>query len=342
MTAPRPPSFPPGTPAEVVANAAALYRFERSAVRAVVGPVRSAVRSLVREFTRRWVRRFGSTTRRADPPQMRTYLTELSSTLHVMRPQAGAELARRAASARDLGVRHAITEIPIAVDPDPLTGLMLPVDVRRAIHDLDGEMTAKLARAARAAQQVDGDEYGDVVREVFAPAQQAVTTAERTTTWVTNSAAADGARAVAEEVGAERLWIAERDACPYCLILSGHLSVDGVWDHTETFGVRPLAVWPDPPLRGTPRHPHCRCRTQVWLEGSTGGRSVDFPAALRREAERSILLGWRLPSDSIRFRLATAEWLLDRGTNLPASVQARARTAVRRGQFANRRTRSTR
>lgn len=327
--------------AQILAHAAELYLLEQAAVTAVVGPLRAALRALLATYTRLWIGWFGSTTAPADPLRMSTYLTQLRNDLRTITPTGGEELARYARDAIEMGVRQAVDEIH--VDPIPDLELELPADVQRAIDDLDDTIVAKLAVADRAAERLDTDTFNDVITEVFAPAQQAVTAAERTTTWVANRAANEGVKAVADQLGVERIWIAERDACVHCLGLSGEVSKDGKFDASKTFHTKPLAVWPGPDLTSAPRHPHCRCRTQVWLGSADGVGPVDFPAALRREAERSILTGWRLPTESERARIEAAERLLQRGTKLPKTVQARARTAVKRGRFNQfpRRTRTT-
>jgi hypothetical protein len=101
-----------------------------------------------------------------------------------------------------------------------------------------------------------------------------------------------------------------------------------------TFGKQALVPWPDPEhLDGPELHPHCRCRTTPWLGSAPGYTGPDLPAVLKREAQRSILTGWRMATESERGRLDAAARLLRRGTDLPKSVQARARAAVKRGRF---------
>lgn len=134
-------------------------------------------------------------------------------------------------------------------------------------------------------------------------------------------------------------------------------------------------------LERPPRHSYCRCRVSPWLgHDQAAARAVthdwaqaiedaqakgdqvavdaarkaaaaaadsaafDLPAALRREAERSILRGDALPSESENVRLQAADRLLARigsdknspspsGWRVPASVKARAERAVKRGRF---------
>jgi hypothetical protein len=322
--------------AQVLVHAAELYLLEQAAVAAVAGPVRAAVRSLLGRFSRRWIAMFGSTTTAADPLRLRSYLTDLQGDLKQLpgrlQRSPAQVLLEHALDALDLGVHQAADEVALDVDVESAIDRGLSDDVLAAIGELDDAITAKLDAAARAAERFEDDRFEQVLTQILAPAQQAATTAERTTTWVENKAANDGIASVAGDLLAPLLWVAERDACVHCLGLSGEVSADGAFDGTKTFGKKPLAVWPGPDLTGPPRHPNCRCRVQPWL--GTEATEVDFPAALKREAARSILTGWRLPSESEHVRLDAAERLLQRGTTLPASVQARARAAVKRRRFA--------
>ncbi|MFB9924867.1 hypothetical protein ACFORO_25865 [Amycolatopsis halotolerans] len=134
-------------------------------------------------------------------------------------------------------------------------------------------------------------------------------------------------------------------------------------------------------LERPPRHPYCRCRVSPWLGHDEAGAlsvthdwadairdavargdtvaadaarraaaaaadsaSFDLPSALRREAERSVLRGDALPSESENVRLQAADRLLARigsaknsrspsGWRVPASVKQRAERAVKRGAF---------
>lgn len=130
-----------------------------------------------------------------------------------------------------------------------------------------------------------------------------------------------------------------------------------------------------------PRHPNCRCRVSPWRGHDTEGAlsvthdwanaikeaeakgdtvaadaarkaaqaaadsaSFDLPAALRREAERSVLNGYALPSESERVREQAADRLLKRigsgknspspsGWRVPASVKTKTRRRIKGGTF---------
>lgn len=203
-----------------------------------------------------------------------------------------------------------------------------------ALDTLDRDVKEQLLHAEHAVEQVAGDLYKDVT-DALAETQKAVVAADRATTVVVNEAANTGSDQLAAKLGAARLWVAERNACLHCLALSGEVAPPGGhFDGSLTFGKKPLPVWPPgSELESPPRHPNCRCRCTPWLGSAPGYTGPDLPAALKREAQRSILVGWRTETESERARLDAAARLLRRGTTLPKSVQARARTAVKRGSF---------
>ena len=131
-----------------------------------------------------------------------------------------------------------------------------------------------------------------------------------------------------------------------------------MFDATATFGPKPMRWVPTGGLDAPPRHPACRCRLMPWFEpdadvtGSIprqrGSRpefvAVDLPAALRREAERSVLNGWALPSEHTSVRAKAAARLLDRiidgrapsGWQVPKRVRNDAAKDLRKGTFRKR------
>jgi hypothetical protein len=164
-----------------------------------------------------------------------------------------------------------------------------------------------------------------------AAANGVVTDVERAARWLTNREVNNGAAQVATALDAGTMWIAERNACLVCIALAGVIADPGSsFPADATFGARPMAVWPDGVLERPPRHPNCRCRITPWL-GS--GTDYSLSDALRREARRSVLKGWSLPSESENARLQAADRLLQVGANLPTSVEEQARRAVRVGHF---------
>ncbi|MGI8333465.1 hypothetical protein ACRYCC_26230 [Actinomadura scrupuli] len=145
-----------------------------------------------------------------------------------------------------------------------------------------------------------------------------------------NEAASAGVEDEARRLSADGLiWKAERDGCVHCLGLSGHIVPLGEGFPADmTFGAKPLTWRHYDGL--PPRHPHCRCRTAP-VFGSGEAQS----AALKREAMRSVLRGFSLPSESKTVRLAAADRLLrsGRARRLPKTAVALSRRAVSQGEF---------
>jgi len=159
-------------------------------------------------------------------------------------------------------------------------------------------------------------------------ADRAVRRLEGVAATAVNQAAAAGAVEAGRQLAADGvMWVAERDGCLHCQALSGHvMPVGRRFPASVTFGDKPLK-WAG--FTGLPpRHPRCRCRPRpVW--GDVRAAS----SALQREARRSVVRGFSLPSESSAARLRAAERLLRRGAGLPRSVEAYGRDAVRVGRF---------
>lgn len=140
-----------------------------------------------------------------------------------------------------------------------------------------------------------------------------------------------GGDAVLEASRVARLptvWVAETNACVHCLGLSGTIAQPGRdFDGSATYGRRPLGG--GGPLRSPPRHPYCRCTLEPLV-------APEYAAALRREADRSVLRGFSLESESMAVRIDAAERLLERGVDAPKTVIAFSRRAVRAGAFPTR------
>lgn len=140
-------------------------------------------------------------------------------------------------------------------------------------------------------------------------------------------AGAEGATAVANAAGLPTVWVAETNACVQCLAYSGRYTKPGQdFPGGLSYGRRPRNRDPIPL---PPRHPNCRCTVEPLHDKS-------YAQALRREADRSVLRGFSLESESMTVRVDAAERLLDRGVNAPKSVIAYARRAVSAGEFATR------
>jgi hypothetical protein len=146
-----------------------------------------------------------------------------------------------------------------------------------------------------------------------------------------------GTADVVTEAGGKLVWLAERDACLHCLAYSGRVR-DGdsfPWGLTFSDPPRPLKAWKRN-LTSPPLHPWCRCQLIGWNGVDSGGAGLNFPDSLRREARRSVIKGWALPSESQTARQRAAARLLAIGAGLPPTVEARARAAVRSKRFRTR------
>jgi hypothetical protein len=65
-------------------------------------------------------------------------------------------------------------------------------------------------------------------------------------------------------------------------------------------------------------------------------RSAEYAEALRREADRSVLRGFSLESESMKTRIDAADRLVSRGVDAPKSVIAYARRSIKVGVFPTR------
>lgn len=151
--------------------------------------------------------------------------------------------------------------------------------------------------------------------------------------WVINTGVHEGLDAVVRAAAPLRLWVSEADACVRCLAYTGRTARPGEpfpgglsWDPRQRAGRRPG-------VDGPPLHSHCRCRAVPWDDAWTTS-GVPFPLALQREAHRSLAYGTARPSESRAARLRAVRELLRTTDDLLPAVEARARTALRTGRFA--------
>jgi hypothetical protein len=180
------------------------------------------------------------------------------------------------------------------------------------------EAHEKAQRLARAGADLDA-----VTAPIFAHAN----TIERRLITAINASGNQGATAVADAAGMATVWVAETNACVTCLAYSGIIAKPGkTFPAGLTYGKRSTVT---SPLQHPPAHPHCRCTVEPL-------RSKEYAAALRREADRSVARGFSLESESMAVRIDAAQRLLDSNPDLPKSVIAYARAAIKRGEFTTR------
>lgn len=346
QTTPPPDS---AVPPPVLEQAGQLLALENAASRGAAGPLRKALVDVQRRAAVLWTRMFGSLDASADPIRLGTFVAEFKSMLSGIDAAPADVLAGYAAQALSMGVGHAATALGMQQAPagfDPSLGRASV----RTLSGLDAVVSGRLGVAESAADRMAGKSFDDALA-VMAKANRAVTSIESATTFVVHDSSNAGIGQLADFVGASRLWIAEPDACLTCQGLSGHVASPGQpFDASllASFTDKPTPTWPPgSDLDGPPEHIGCRCRLMPWLgaaqtgtphpwgaQPAIGGR--DLPQALRREARRAVVKGWSLPSESQASRLLAADRLLARGANLPKTVQAYGRAAVRRGRFPSR------
>ena len=145
--------------------------------------------------------------------------------------------------------------------------------------------------------------------------------------WLTNRASNEGLLMVAEaSQDVVAVWVAERDGCVHCLAYQGHKRGRNGYPAGLTFGKKALHTKPVPM---PPLHPNCRC-TQLLLDVTIAQPVIE---GLLREAQRSILRGWSVESESQNVRIDAARRLLAKNSRMPKSVQAYARSAIKSGKF---------
>lgn len=156
------------------------------------------------------------------------------------------------------------------------------------------------------------------------PLTKAGLAAQRAQAYQVNLAANHARAAVLTKAKAGVMWVPERNACVHCTKYAGLKREGGEFPAGLSYAAEGL---PAPPhgMASPPLHPNCRCALQ--------GYDDDVAAALKREADRSILRGFALESESERARLDAADRLLASGVRAPASVKRYAETAINRGGF---------
>jgi hypothetical protein len=363
---------------------------EDQAARMTAGGLRNKLDDITQAFSLRWVRTFGTLRTKASGPQFTSLMADLAAELGQLSINPHSALIDYAQKATDLGVQQGFAES--GLDPQPLD-VPVPMDIHTYASGITHTAQAQVSTAESFAKTLTGGTFNQTVLASVAPAQQAANIVDRAARTITNERLNAGVSAVADELGAELLWVAERDACVVCLALSGHHpGPDGLFDETLTFGTKPMEWVPEGGLDGPPRHPRCRCRVTTWFGHDTEGAesithdwaaavadaqgarhqaimlddresiananraidaahkaadaarrsaAFDLPAALRREAERSVLKGWALDSEPDSVRSRAAERLLNRivtsdgyspsGWKVPKSVRKQTETRLKKG-----------
>lgn len=314
------------------AQASETLALELQAEREAAGALEERVNAARRAITASYVAAFGSTDAPAVPgPELDNLLEGARRSITEAmdgQGEAAAQLIERyTRSATQLGTEHAAEVVEEASTLDaPAPDLRGAGEATSIVGAARSGALAVLTKATMLSAGYLG------AMAAVGGATKGVNGLRALARTVVNEAHSRGVREVTEGHHYGRVWVAERDGCVHCLAYAGVIAWEGEsFPLGRTFADKP-STWatelPDPPL-----HPHCRCQTLPHLErfGSA------FPDALAREARRSVAKGWRVESESQAVRLRAAENLLQRGADLPASVQEGARRSLARGKFPDRR-----
>ena len=233
-------------------------------------------------------------------------------------PKIGTDLAAAVLAAFDLGVvggaRDAHIDPPTTRAPKTLA-----TAAPKADRDI-AELVAKARKLARAGVEPE---------VALSPLLGAAASAKRNVTTLINTAGNEGVLEAARVAGTKVVWVAETNACVQCLEYSGEVVKAGA-EFPKALTRYSTATPYDGPGRTPPLHPNCRCTLEVL-------NAPEYAEALRREADRSVLRGFSLESESMRVRVAAAERLLEQPDLVaPKSVIAYARGAVKGGEFTTR------
>ena len=316
---------------QLFAHADEAEALEHLAAESASSSLRDQLQAISQWLAVRWVQDFGALTAQADPARLPGLLAELRGRISLVQFEPSQQLTYWAERARILGVTQAVAELKLPLPP-ALQNAAVGRDTAEAIDKVAATVADRLARAQRVTRAIRSGTHADVIPAV-AVASGAAADVERASRWVTNREVNHGSAQVADALGAGKMWVAERDACLHCIAYSGVIAEPGQHFPSDlTFAAKPLKLM-SPILDRPPLHPHCRCRITPWLGSDTDYSLSD---ALKREARRSVLKGWSLPSESENARLQAADRLLQRGAGLPKSVEQTARRAVRLGHFSSR------
>lgn len=239
--------------------------------------------------------------------------------LALVAPAIGKDLAAAVGAAFHIGVRDAVD----ILDEGEPKGVLrsAPAGLIAATRSTQATIADHLAAAKKLAR-AGGDPMA-----VLSPVLAAGNALHRDVVTLVNAAGNAGSTAVADAAGIPTVWIAETNACVECLAYSGRVAKPGKsFPGGLTFGAKSYNT---SPVDYPPRHPNCRCTVEPL-------RSTEYAVALQREAERSVLRGFSLESESMKTRLDAAARLVEGGVDAPKSVIAYANRSIKAGEFSTR------
>lgn len=306
-------------------QAAELEAAEAAELEQTSAAVRVAVAVLVAEAVRRWLIALAD-------PRVNLAVALPSILLDAVARARGIDppdLEAVAWRGLDLGLRHGGQQVGDGRSPG--RPARLPGDLRQRVNALPDAITAQLDRAEATISE-PGPPDADRRDRALSQVQRIVLISDAETASTLNRGTAAGVTRTARVRGFSTVWVPERDACLICLAYAGQVDTGSGFPVSKTFDSRPPPLpWPDPDrLPGPPRHPRCRCQLCVWSASWTSSGNEPLPEAIEREAKRSVVKGFALPSESEPARRRAADRLLQDGAGLPKTVEARARAAVRR------------
>jgi len=249
----------------------------------------------------------------AEDPRLRARV------LALVAPSIGKDLAAAVGAAFDIGVSDAVKMLgegePKGVPRKP------PRELVAAAKATEKTIAGELVKARALARAGVGD-----LAAIVSPVLAAANAVKRDVVTLVNHAGNAGTTAVADAADRPTVWVAETNACVQCLAYSGRVARPGKpFPGGISYGKRTGSE----PILTPPRHPHCRCTVEVLL-------SKDYADALRREADRSVLRGFSLESESMKVRIDAADRLVKKGVDAPKSVIAFARRSIVKGEFPTR------
>lgn len=285
-----------------------------------------------------WVTTFGALTAPAAGAALTAYLAQVrQATSHATTGLAlrASQAAHGAlAEATALGARHA-TEFAhtagAALLRPPRT--VPPGDAAQVARGLVESINEQLRLATRmlSPRIIRQTKWRGVVAGLAA-ARRALSLSRSGIAWCLHRAINDGAAQAIAAMRADRLWVAEPDACVRCLAYAGRLAfADGTFP--GGLSMDPQQAQPDAaPIPGPPQHPNCRCRIVPWRDSWAPPGGSTLPALLQERALRSVAAGRARPSESHAARLRAARGLLVR-RDVPARARRQAQAAVAAGRF---------
>lgn len=287
-----------------------LAELEETRTAALLGRHASVAQDLERRFVRLWLELFAELDYTPTPEELAGFLRRYRALL----PASFAELdptttaLNLAGDAARIAARAAITEADVELTPPRprvvLNDPRLAAGIRSGA-DVPGQLLDRLRVLSGEGQR--GTTLLLEQRAAFGVARARASGVAR---WSANAAANRARTLVADELGAGTVWVTERDACVHCLAYAGEVALPGrsfpVGLSFDPAGGLPAFrdELPEPPL-----HPHCRCQVTPW----SPAWGTALPDALRREAERSVLKGWALPTETEAARARAAAQLLEDG-----------------------------